>query len=146
MEVAKAEMVGVVDDDRIHIRDIHAALDDIRTNQHIVFPVDKIEDPVLQIVSFHLTMCISDAEIGAKSLDDRRHFRQALHAVIDKEDLSAAFRFIIDRIPDEVLVISMKLRLDRLPVWRRGIDNTEGPCAHQTEMECPGSGWGGPGG
>ena len=105
VQIAQSKLVGIVDNDRIHIGNIHTALHDIGTNQHIIFLIDKIQDPFFQFMTFHLPMCITDAQIGTKSLDDGRHFRQTLYPVIDKEDLAASFRFIINGIADKIFIV-----------------------------------------
>src|SRR6185437_11502871 len=135
---AETKMMGVVDDDGIDVGNIHAAFHDIGTNQHIVFPVDKVEDTFFQLVAFHLPVRITNTEIGAKRLDDGRHLGESLDTVVDEEYLSAPFRLIIDRIADKVFVITVQFRLDRLAVRRRRIDDTQIPGAHKTELQRPG--------
>src|SRR6185437_94890 len=138
MQVAEPKMMGVVDDNGIDVGNIHAAFHDVGTNQHIIFPVDKVEDTLFQFVAFHLPVRITDTEIGAKRLDDGCHLGKSLDTVVDKEDLSAPFGLIIDRIADKVFVIAMQFRLDRLAVRRRRVDDAQIPGAHKTELQRPG--------
>src|SRR5882724_8954815 len=82
------------------------------------------------------------AEVGAEAPDDGGHFGKAMNPVIDEEHLPPPYRLIINSVPDEVLVIPMELRLDRLAVGGRGIDDAEIPGAHQAELQGPGYGRG----
>src|SRR5258708_1628642 len=100
MQVAEPEMMGVVDDDRIHIRDRIPALYDIRTPQHVIFLIYKVQYPFPQFMPPHLAMRITDAQVRAKPLDDGRHLPQPLYPVIDEEDLPAPLRLEIDGVPD----------------------------------------------
>ena len=49
MEVAKPELLGVVDDDRIGVGHVDAALHDTGSDQYVVFIVHEIEDDLLQL-------------------------------------------------------------------------------------------------
>ena len=44
VQVGEAELLGIVDDDRVGIRHVDAALDDAGRNQHVVFVIDEVED------------------------------------------------------------------------------------------------------
>lgn len=48
VQVAQAEVLGVVHDDRIGIGNVDAVLDDGRGDQHIEFPIDEVHDQPLQ--------------------------------------------------------------------------------------------------
>jgi hypothetical protein len=44
--------VRIVDNDGVYIGDVHSAFDDVGTNEHIVFLVDKIEYPFFELMAF----------------------------------------------------------------------------------------------
>src|SRR6185437_4678582 len=54
MQITQSEMVRVIHDDRIDVGDVYTTLHDIRTDQYVIFPVDKAEDAILQVMAFHL--------------------------------------------------------------------------------------------
>src|SRR5579871_5460575 len=124
----------IINDNGVYVRDIHSALNNICTNQNIIFFVDEIENMFFQFVTFHLPVCITDTQIRAKTLYNARHFCQSEYTVENKKYLPATLRLIIHRIANEVFVIPMQFRLYRLPVWRRCINNTQIAGAHQAEL------------
>src|SRR5690349_15999512 len=107
----------IVYDNGIHIRNIHATFYNIRTYQHIIFPVYKVKDLLFQLVAFHLSVRIRYTQVRTLCLYHSSHFRQALYTVMNKEYLSATFRFVIDGITDKLYIKYLYFGLYRLPVW-----------------------------
>src|SRR5258708_5173087 len=101
MQIAQSKLVRIINNDRIHIRYVHSAFNDIGTNEHIIFSIDKIKDLFFQQMTFHLAMGKTDTKVGTKPLDDRRHFRQTTDAVINKKHLPSSFRFKVNSITDK---------------------------------------------
>ena len=58
-----------------------------------------------------------------KPVQDVVHRLKFLYPVMDEEQLSASSQFIIDYLLYLVVVEKHDFRLDRDPVWRRGIDD-----------------------
>src|ERR1700748_385567 len=109
-------MMGIVDDNGVDIGNVYTAFYDIGTHQDIVFSIYKIQNSFFQIIAFQLSMSIADTKIGTKPLYNSGHFSKPLYPVVYKEYLPASFRFVIDGIPDEILVIAMQFRLYWLSV------------------------------
>src|SRR5688572_12410558 len=127
--------MSIVDDDRIDIGNVHAAFHDIGANEYIVSPVDEVEYPLFQQVAFHLAMHKAHTQVRAESLYDCSHFAQASDPVINKENLSSPFCFEIYRVADKILVINLHLGLNRLPVRRGRINDTEITGTHKRKLE-----------
>src|ERR1700730_10183627 len=89
----------------------------------------------LELMPFHLPMCITDTQIRTQSLKDTSHFSQSMDAVKNKENLSSPLCFIIDRISYEIFVVPMHFSLDGLTIGRGGIYYTKISCPHQTELQ-----------
>src|SRR5574343_1166097 len=82
-----------------------------------------------------LPMGKTHTQVGTKSADQLCHFRQALYPIMDKEYLTSSFCFKIDGITDKIFLKYLYLCLDRLPVRRRCIHDTEIAGTHQTELQ-----------
>ena len=61
MQITKPKLMGIINDDSVDIRNIYATFHNVGTNQHIVFLLNKIQDSLFQFVTFHLTVCETDA-------------------------------------------------------------------------------------
>src|SRR5262245_21206247 len=120
MQVTQSKLMRIVYNDRINIGYIDAALDSIRTNKHSIFLVNKIKNSFFKIMTFHLSMGITNAEIGTKALDNVCHFGQTGDPVEYKKNLASSFCFKINSVPDNIFIIHLYLGLDGLTVgWRR---------------------------
>ena len=64
VKIAQAETIRAVDDDRVRVRNIEAALDDRGGEQHIRLAVDELGHHLLQIVAVHLAVADDDARLG----------------------------------------------------------------------------------
>src|SRR4030095_15272329 len=124
----------IVNDDGIHIRNIYSTFNNIGTNEYIIFFIDEIHDALLQIMSFHLTMCIPDTEVGAKCLDNSCHFCKPLYPVMNEKNLASPFRFEINGFANKIFVIKLYFGLYGLAVWRRRIDDAKISRPHQAEL------------
>src|SRR5436309_2419920 len=125
----------VVYDDRIDIGNINTAFHNVGTNKYVIFPVDKIKDTFFKVVTFHLSVSMTDAKVRAKSPNDIHHFRKIADPVVYEKDLPAALCFKIDCITNYILIINLYFCFDRLTVGRRRIDNAQVSCAHQRKLE-----------
>src|SRR6478609_2078310 len=127
-------MMRVVYNNGIHIRNVNTTFYDIGTNQYIIFLINKIQYPFFQFMSFELAVCKTDTQIGTKPLYHRTHFCQTLYTVMDKENLSAPFRFIINSIADKIIIECVNLGLNRLPVGGWCIDDAKITRPHQAKL------------
>ena len=135
VQVAQAEVLGIVHDDRIGIGNVNAVLDDGRGDQHVEFPVDKVHDQPLQLLGGHLAVPHAHAGLGADAGDKPLHGHQVLDAVVDEVDLSAAREFRFDGVADDLLREYVRLGEDRLAVGRRGRNDGQVPRTHQRELQ-----------
>ena len=80
-------MIGPIDDDRVDVGNVQAALDDGGAHQHIAFAVGKVEHHLLQLALWHLPMADADARFGHDVLHALRQLLDAQHPVVYKVDL-----------------------------------------------------------
>ena len=67
-------MMGIIYNNRIYIRNIHATLYNVGANQHIILPLYKIENPLFQFMPFQLSVGVADRNIRTKTLYHIGHF------------------------------------------------------------------------
>src|SRR4051812_32547247 len=135
MEVTQSELMRIVHNDCVHIRNIHSAFNNIRAYKHVILLIYEIKDAFLQFMSFHLAVGVTDTNIGTKRLDNARHFCEALDAVVNKEYLSCSLHLEINCITNKIFIIQLHFRLYRLPVRRRCVNNAKIPCTHKAELQ-----------
>ena len=79
VELGEAQLVRILNDHRVGIRDIESRLDDRRGDEHIDITVDEIQHDLLELVLIHLTM--SECHICLRN--ERRHMVCHLVDVVD---------------------------------------------------------------
>ena len=131
MQVGEAELLGIVNDDRIGIRHVDTALDDAGRNQHVVFVIDEVEDDLFQLLRFHLPVADGYTGIRHFASDQRFHLVDVLDAVIDEEHLPVAAHLEVDRFADDVRIEAFHLSLYRIAVRRRRRDARQVACSHE---------------
>ena len=97
IELRETEAVGIVNDDGICIGDVDAVLDDARREQDIIMPLIEVHHDLLKDVLIHLPVCRGNARLGHETQQMLAHTVDALHAVVDKVDLSPTRQFALDR-------------------------------------------------
>ena len=122
VEIGQPEPVGAVDDDRVRVRNIEAALDDRRADQHVDLAGDEACHHVFEFVRVHLAVADSTRASGQSSAMRSRMRSIDLHAVVQEIDLALAFELAIDRVANDPLVVAADDRLDRQPIERRRFD------------------------
>ena len=135
MQVAQADVLRLVDDDRVGVRDVKTVLDYRGAKKHIVIPTDEIQHPVLQLLGFHLTMSHTNLHVRHKPVQNLVNRRKFLHFIMYEEELSATVEFIIDYAPDLILVEQDYLGLRRNPVRRGSVDDGQIPGPEQRELQ-----------
>src|SRR5687767_14223699 len=125
----------IVHHNGIYIGNIYTTFNNISTNQYIVFFIDEVEDAFFQFMTFHLSMCKSNAEIGTQTLNDGGHFCQPCNSVVNKEHLAATFGFKINSIPNKIFLEHLYFRLYWLAIRWRSIHDAEISCTHQTKLQ-----------
>src|SRR5690349_10279002 len=137
MQVAQTKLMRIVDDDGIHIGYINTACDNVCTDKHIIFLIDKINNSFFKVMTLHLPVGIPNAEIRTQTLDNICHLRKAADAIEYKKHLASPFRFKINSITYNVFVVHLHFCLYWLTIGWRSINNTEIPCTHQRKLQSP---------
>ena len=136
MQVRQTVLVGGVDNHRVHIRNIHARLDDGGGEEDVVVVVDEVFQPFLHLLARHLSVRRDDTRLGAEraylALDTRQH----LDTVIHDEYLSVALHFQRDGFFDDVLVgLRDEFGLHGVAVLRRRGHHAQVACTEQRELQ-----------
>ena len=134
MEVAKPELLGVVDDDRIGVGHVDAALHDTGGYQYVILIIHEIEDDLLQHLRLHLPVPHGYPCVGDFPPYQGFHLVNVLDTVVDEEHLPVPAHLEIDRFPDDIGVETLHLRLHGITVgrWRGDAGKIPGP--HQGEL------------
>jgi len=90
VKITQAEPVGAIDDDRVRIGDVQAALDDRGREQHIGLAIDKFRHDFLQFITVHLTMADDHAGFREKTPQLLGHRVDGHYPVVQEEHLAAA--------------------------------------------------------
>ena len=139
MKIAQAEILRLIDYNRICIRDINTALNNGSRQKDIIIIIDKIQNNLFQLRRLHLSVTDSHTAIRNVTLNHRFQFRQISYPVIDKKHLAVTAHFKINRIRNHLLIKGMHLCLDRITVRRRRRDNTQIARTHQRELKRTGN-------
>ena len=135
VEIGEAEAVGAVYDDRVRVRDVHAALDDRRRDEHIRRAAHEFVHHFLQLVLVHLPVPDDGARTRHEHLDFRLHVLDVAYAVMQEEHLALPLQLALDRVADDAFVVRADERLDRDAVQRCGLDGAHVLRAHEREVE-----------
>ena len=125
IQIGQSKAIRAVDDDGVRVRNIEAALDDRRRDEHVRFARDESLHDRLQFVLVHLPVPDFDTRAGHQFADASRDFFDRVDAVVQKINLPLPRQFALDRIADDPLVVGTDQRLDRDAVRRRRLD-----CGH----------------
>ena len=96
VELAEAEQVGPVDDERVHRRHVDARLDDRRADEHVVLALPEVEHDLLERALVHLPVGDGDAGLGHEVAQVGRDLLDVLHAVVHEEHLALAQQLAAD--------------------------------------------------
>ena len=64
MELAQAETVGMVDDQRVRIGDIKTGLDDCGTHEHVDVAMPEVADDLVELLLPHLAVAMPTCASG----------------------------------------------------------------------------------
>ena len=131
MEITQSKILRLIDNDSVGIRNINTTFDDCSCQEYIIVVVDKIQNNLLQLCRFHLSMSNRYTAIRDMTFDHRFQFRQVRNPVIDKEDLTVAAHLKIDGIRYHFFIKSMHFGLNRIAVGWRSRNHTQVACTHQ---------------
>ena len=96
MQVAESEILGLVDDDGIGVRNVYSVLYDGGAQQHVVVTLHEVQHLGLQLLSSHLAVRDADFHIGDKAVENVVNALEFVHLVVKEEYLAAAVKFVID--------------------------------------------------
>ena len=120
VELAQAEGVGALDDERVRLRDVDPRFDDRRRDEHVGVAREERVHPLLEIALAHLAVRDEEAEAGAELAQLLAHLLDRLDAVVEVERLAAARVLALERDLDQLLVVLAHGRPDRpAPLGRR---------------------------
>ena len=145
MQVGQSELLCIIDDDRVCIRHVDAALHNARGDQYVVFVIDKVQNDLFQLVRLHLPVADGDTGIRHFAFDKRLHFINILDAVVDEENLPVTAHLEVDGFADDVRVKTFHLRLHRVAIGRGSRDARQVTGSHQRELQGTGNRRGGHG-
>ncbi len=143
IELGQAKAIRPIDDDGIGRRDVEARLDDGRRAEELVPPGVKVAHDPLQRLLGHLAMGHGDLHVGEEALQESRHRMDALHPVVDEEDLPAAADLFLDGPPDHLGVEARDGGANAQPILGRGLDGRHIPDPQHRHVEGPGNRGGG---
>ena len=125
VELAQAELVGALDDQRVRLRDVEARLDDRRRDEHVGVAGEERQHLVLELALRHLPVRDEEAQIGQSCCELRGGLLDRLDPVVQVEALAAACRFALQRERDQLVVVLADERADRAAALRRRLDHRD---------------------
>ena len=135
VELAEAEQVGPVDDERVHRRHVDARLDDRRADEHVVLALPEVEHDLLERALVHLPVGDGDARLGHELADVGGDALDVLHAVVHEEHLALAQQLAADGLGHGPLVVLADVGEDRLALGRRRVEQREVADAGEAHLE-----------
>src|SRR5439155_22628953 len=122
IQIGQAETIRAINDNGVGIWNVQAAFDDGGADQHIDVSHDKAMHHRFQFIGIHLAVAKLNARIQTEFSDAIAHFRDRLHAMMQKKNLAQQFQLALDGIANNSLVITTDYGFDRKPILRRRFD------------------------
>ena len=122
VKLTQTETVGAVDDDRVGVGDVEAALDDGCREQDVGVAVDEFCHHLLERAAGHLAVADDEPRLGYQLADAIGHRLDCRHAVVQKEHLPAPVELSLDSVAEGRLVELNDGGFDRQAVLRRRLD------------------------
>src|SRR5947209_592431 len=122
VEISQAESVSPVNDDRVGVGNIEAALNDGCAYQNIDITGNESRHHSFELVRVHLSMADVYPGVRQEIRDSVPDALDGLHAVVQKEHLTLPFHLAMDRLADNPLIITADDCLHRQSVQRRCFD------------------------
>ena len=135
VELAQAEHVGAVDDQRVHRRHVEPAFDDVGREQDVVFAVAELGHHAFELGGRQPAMRLDGARFRHDLAQALGHARQVLDARDDAEHLAAAETLALDRLADHHAVERHDEGAHRQPIDRRRGDQAHFPHAGQRQLQ-----------
>ena len=135
VELGEAEVVGVLDDQRVGGRDVDPRLDDRGADEHVGVAAQERHHPVLELGLLELAVGDLEAQLGAHAAQPRRDLVDRLDAVVHVERLAAALPLALERLAHERLVELADVGPDRAAALRRGLDHGDVAQARERHLQ-----------
>jgi len=142
MQIAQSEILCMINNNCIRIRNVKPRLDDGGGNQHIKFTVDKAHHHIFELFTFHLSMSDNSADSRNNLFDNLFNFIYIRHTVMEKKHLTITGHLILYGLTYDFLVKIVQFGLDRVSVWRRSLYNRQISCTHHRKLQCSRNGSG----
>ena len=125
VQLREPQTIGAIDDDRIGRRDVDAALDDRRADEHVELAVIEVEHHELELALRHLAVADAHVGLGQQLAQVFGHRLDVLDAVVDEVDLAAAANLAQHGFADLPVAPFADEGLDGEPVGRRRRDDRQ---------------------
>ena len=122
VQLGQAHMVGILDDQRIGIRNIQSRFNDRRANQHVILAVPEPFDGVLQLILIHLAMRHDHARFRNKFTNMLRGLLDRPHTVVHVEHLAISQQFTTNSRRDLLILLHTYVGQHGVTIFRRGKD------------------------
>ncbi len=110
VELGEPERVGVLDDQRVGLRDVDARLDDRGAHEHLGAAAQVVHHHRLELALAHLAVRDREAHARAQRAQPLGGLLDRLDAVVQEERLPAALVLAQDRPLDELLLVLARRR------------------------------------
>ena len=143
VQLAQAEQVGPVDDERVDRGHVDPRLNDGRAHQHVVATLPEVEHHGLEAALVHLAVGDRHPGLGDHGADVAGDPVDVRHAVVHVEGLPLAQHLAAERLADRRGIVLPDVGEDRPPVGRRRVDHGEVADARQRHLQRARDGAGG---
>jgi hypothetical protein len=123
VELAQAEHVGALDDQRVRLRDVDPRLDDRGRDEHVRVSAQERVHLLLQLALLHLAVGDDEAELGAQLAQLLGRLVDRLDPVVQVERLPLAVDLPLERGLHELLVVLADGGADRAAPLGRRLDD-----------------------
>jgi hypothetical protein len=135
VELREAELVGIVDDDRVDVGDVDPVLDDRGRNEHVDVALDEAGHHGLELALGHLAVANGDARLGNELFERAGDGVDRLDPVVNVIHLTAAIELGHDRALHDRIGRRHDDGLDRHPILGRGLNQREITHAHERHLQ-----------
>ena len=135
MQIGQPVVVGLVDENRVHVGDVQPAFDDRRGDQDVALAANEPEHGVLQLMLVHLPVADRDSRFRHDALKPVGHLADVVDAIVDEIDLAVAIEFTNNRMANELRIEPGDARFDGQPVGRRRFQVTDVADAQKGQMQ-----------
>ena len=125
-----------IDNDGVGIGNINAVLDNSRREQHVIVIFGEAQHRLFHFLGLHLSVPDGDTAVGDIFLNHLSEMRQVADTVVDEVNLPIARHLEIDGFDDDLWREGVNLRLDRIAIGRRCLDDAEITGSEERELEC----------